>query len=68
MFEFNERAAINESHFYTLTSPILKVEVECDVELTSNANVLTTELRDLLYNQCIDNMYCYSFLSIPRVG
>ena len=29
----------------------------------SSPKVLTTELRDLLYNQCIDNTGCYSFLA-----
>ena len=28
--------------------------------MTSTPNILTAELRDLLYNQCIDNMSCYS--------
>ena len=37
-FNFNVGVAINESHSHTLTSTILKV---------------TTELPDLLYNQCI---------------
>ena len=26
--------------------------------MRSTPNVLTTELRDLQYNECIDNMYC----------
>ena len=30
--------------------------------MTSTHNVLTTKLRDLLYNQCIGNTCCYSFL------
>ena len=35
--------------------------------MTSAPNVLTTELRDLLYNQCIANMCCYSFFIYPMV-
>ena len=62
-FEFNVGVAINESHSYTLTSAIFKVDVICDVAMMSFSNVLTTELRDLLYNQCIDNTCCYSFLA-----
>ena len=53
------------SHSYTLTSAILKVDVVCDIAMTSTCNVLTTELRDLLYNQCIDNTCCYSFFVYP---
>ena len=64
-FELNEGVAINESHSYTLPSAILKADVVCDVALMSNPNMLTTELRDLLYNQCIDNMCCYSFFIYP---
>ena len=41
-------------------SAMLKVDVVCDVAMTSTLNVLTTELRDLLYDQSIDNT-CYSF-------
>ena len=52
---------MNESHSYTLTSAILKGTVVCDVAMTSSLNVLTTELLDILYNQCIDNTCCYSF-------
>ena len=33
--------------------------------MTSTPNVLTTVLRDLLYNQCIDNTCCYSFYIYP---
>ena len=46
-------------------SVILKVDVVSDVAMTSTSNVLTTELRDLLYNQCIDNTCCYSFFIYP---
>ena len=42
-----------------LTSAILKVDVVCDVAMTSTSSVLTTVLRDLLYDQCINNMWCY---------
>ena len=48
-----------------LTSAILKFDVVCDVAITSTPNVLTTELRDLLYNQCIDSTCCYSFFIYP---
>ena len=65
MFDFNVGFAINESHSYTLTSVILKVDVACDIAMTSTPNVLTTELPDLLYNQCIDNTCCYSFFIYP---
>ena len=44
---------------------ILKVDVVCDVAMTSLPNVLMTELRDVLYNQCIDNRCCYSFFIYP---
>ena len=50
---------------HTLTLTILKVDVVCDVEMTSTPNVLTTELRDPLYNQRIDNTCCYSFIIYP---
>ena len=65
VFEFNIGVAINKSCSYTLMSAILKVDVVCDVAMTSTPNILTTELHDLLYNQCIDNT-C-RFLSIPWV-
>ena len=60
-FDFNVGVAINESHSYTMTSAILKVDVVCDV----TPHVLATELRDLLYNQCIDNTY-FSFFIYPK--
>ena len=63
-FDVNIGSSINESPSYTLTSAILKVDVVYDV-MTSTPNVLTTELRDLLYNQCIDNTCCYSFFIYP---
>ena len=62
-FDFNIGGDINESRSYTLTSAILKFDVVWDVAMTSTPNVLTTQLRDLLYNQCIDNTCCYSFLA-----
>ena len=49
----------------SLMSPILKVDVICDIVMTSTQNVLTAELRDLLYNQCIYNTYSYSFFIYP---
>ena len=61
-FDFNIGVAINESHSYTLTSAILKVGVVCDIAMTLIPNVLTTELCDLLYSQCINNTCCYSVL------
>ena len=64
-FDFNVAVEINESHSHTLTSAILKVDVVCDVTMTSSSNVLTTELHDVLYNQCIDNTRCYSFFIYP---
>ena len=60
-FDFNVGVALNESRSFTLTSAILKIDVVCDVAMTSTPNVLTTELRDLLYNQCVDNTCRYSF-------
>ena len=60
-FNFNVGVAINESRSFTWMSAILKVEVICDVTMTSIPNVLTTELHDLLYNKCNDNTCCYSF-------
>ena len=64
-FDSNLGVFINESRSYTLTSAIFEVDVVCDVATHS---VLTTKLRDLLYNQYIDNTCWYSFLSIPGVG
>ena len=32
----------------------MKLDVICEVAMTPTANHLTIELRDLLYNQCID--------------
>ena len=65
--DFNVEVAMNESCSYTLMSAILKIDGRCDVAITSTPNVLTTELRDLLYNQWIDNMYRYAFF-IPPTG
>ena len=64
-FDFNVGVPVNESHSFTLTSAILKIDVVCDVTMTSTSKVLTTELRDLLYNQCIDNTCRYSFFIRP---
>ena len=58
MLDFNVGGAINESHYYTLMYAILKADVICDVAMTSTPSILTTELCDLLYNQCIDNTCC----------
>ena len=55
---------MNESCSYRVTSAILKIDA-CEVAMTSTPNVLMTELGDLLYNQCIDNLYCYSFSIYP---
>ena len=63
-FDFNGGVAINESHSmhsFMLTSAILKVDIVCDVAMTSTPKVLTTELHDLLYNQYIGNTCCNSF-------
>ena len=59
------RVAINVSRSYTLTSAILKVDVVCEVAMTSTPNVLKIELRDLLNNHCFDNMCSYSFFIYP---
>ena len=64
-FHFNVRVEINKSHSYTLTSATLKVDVVCDVAIMSSPNVLMTELRDILYSQCIDNTCCYSLFIYP---
>ena len=64
-FGFNVRVAVNESHSFILTSAILKTDVLCDVAMTPTPKVLTTELHDLLHNQCIDNMCRYSFFIRP---
>ena len=65
VFDFNVRVEINESHYYTLTSAILKVDGVCDVAMTSSPNVLTTEFCDVLYNQCFDNKCCCLFFIYP---
>ena len=62
VFDFNVEVAINGSHSYTLTSAILKVDVVCDVAMTSTSNFLMTELHDLLHNQYIDdNVLLFGF-------
>ena len=66
VFDFNVEVTINKSLSYYLTSATLKVDVVCDVTMTSTPNVLTTELHDLLYNQCIDNSP--DMLSNPKIG
>ena len=65
VFDFTVGVATDESPSYTLTSTILKVEVVCDIEMTSTPNFLITELHDLLYNQCIDNTYSCLFFIYP---
>ena len=46
-FDFHVGDTINESRFYTLTSTILKVDVLCDIAMTSTPSILTTELYKL---------------------
>ena len=65
-FDFNIGVPIKQSHSYTLTSAILKFDV-CEVTMMSTPNVLTAELRDLLYNQCIGNT-CWSSIFIYPTG
>ena len=65
-FDFNVEVAINDSRFYTLMSAISKFDVVCHIAMTSSPNVLTTELRDLLYNQCIVKTCSYSIFSSPE--
>ena len=60
-FDFNVGVASNESRSCMLTSTILKF----DVAMTSTPNVLMTQLCDTLYNQCIDNTWCYSIFIYP---
>ena len=48
-FDCNVAFDINESRSYTMK--VLKVDVVCEVAMTSTPNVLTPELRDLLHNQ-----------------
>ena len=64
-FDFNVGVAMNEWRSYTLTSAILKVGVLCDVAMTSTPNVLTTEVRDLLYNHCTGNTCWVSIFIYP---
>ena len=64
-FDFSIGVAINESRwrppYWKLTSYVTL----CDVVMMSTPNVLATELRDFLYNQCIDNACCYSLFIYP---
>ena len=53
---------MNKSPSFSLNSAILKI----DVAMTSTPNVLTTEFRDFLYNQCIDNTCHYSFFILSH--
>ena len=66
VFDFNLGVIIKEPSSYMLTSAILKVDVLCEVTMTSTPNVLTTELHDLLYNQCIDNTWFYTFFYLSH--
>ena len=62
-FNFKTGFAINASHFYLLMSAILKIDIKYDITMTSTPNILTTELYDLLYNQCIENVLFDFYLS-----
>ena len=60
----------HDRFFFLHTSPAFDFNVGvainvCDVAMTSTPNVLATELRDLLYNQCIDSTGCYLFFIYP---
>ena len=66
-FDFNVGVPINESCSYMLTSAILKFDVVCVVAMKSTTNVLTTKLRDLLYNQCIGST-CWFSIFIHATG
>ena len=57
-----------KSRSYMLKSAILKADVVCDIAMMSTANVLMTELRDILYNQCIDNTLLFIFSSSEPLG
>ena len=65
-FEFNVGVTISKSSSYMLASDILKVDVVCDVAMTSTPDILT-ELCDLLNHQCIDKTCCYSFFISPTL-
>ena len=65
MFDCNVGVPINELRSYTLTSAILKVDIVCDLAMTSTLNVLMTELHDRLYNQCIGNTSWFSIFIYP---
>ena len=56
--DFNVKVTMNKSCSYTLMSGNLKTDVVCDVTM-STPNVLTTELRDLLYNPCINMLVMF---------
>ena len=59
--DVNVGVSMNEPCSLTLMSAILKVDVVVDITMTSIPNILTTELRDFLYNQCIDNVLLFVF-------
>ena len=67
-FDCNIGVAMNESCFFTLTSSILKVDIVCDVAMTSTPNVLMTELRDPYTTSVLTTRVVMRFLSIPQVG
>ena len=63
-FDCNEGVAMNESCCFTLTSAILKVDVVCDVAMTSTPNVLTTELHgpyttNVLTTRVVNRFFIY---------
>ena len=64
-FDFSIEVTINKSRSFMLTSTILKVDVICDITMTSTPNVLTTEVHDVLYNKCIDNTWCCLIFIYP---
>ena len=49
-----------------LTSAISNIGVEYNVTMTSTPNILTTDLRDLLNNHCIDHTCYYSICTYPK--
>ena len=64
-FYLNLGVPINESRSYTLTSALLTFDVVCDIAITLTPNIFTTELCDLLYNQCIGSTCWFSIFVYP---
>ena len=66
-FDFNVGVVINETRSCLLMSAILNFEVvsSCDIAMMSSPNFLTTELRDVLYNPCIDKRVVIRFFIYP---